>query len=448
MADVVSSGSDPSPRRASPRAVPSPGDAQPEGDVPPPNEERHREEGKEGSRGTLGPDGSPVQEIQSAQQSASPCPPDSYVTNRPPEKTNAGGEDWFEVSLYLSYRNFDAIAETLEVTRKAAEDGDEGNDIVTFGGVKFLVEPAGAPAGEGKKRIYYRWQLRCENGLLIQLMNREHPHRTMPNGSIRATSLLLMELGAERVWRLAKELLRAIGCLLERNKLSRVDACVDMPEMSIESLCTPYAAGHYVTRAKGTKAYHSEDHVVDTDSCIYSYGRTPTGFIVGRDSLKVRVYDKFREANRVLEKIKAVVSYRWGYFTIVASRVEFQLRRDAIKDFGVDTVDDWFAKRADICAYLCANWFRLTSGPVDRNHSDRSETLPEWTAVQKAFATWTGEPEYIELVPLATGEYLPSKLVQQAIGACSCRILRGPLRPSKAMVPHQNLWVASHIGGT
>ena len=33
MAEMFSSGSDPSPRRASPRAAPSPGDPQPEGDA-------------------------------------------------------------------------------------------------------------------------------------------------------------------------------------------------------------------------------------------------------------------------------------------------------------------------------------------------------------------------------------------------------------------------------
>ncbi len=415
MSDVISNGSDPSPRRASPPGGPSPGDAQPGGDA-----SRHREEGKEGSRGTLGPDGSPVQENQSAQKSASPCPPDGYITNRPPnrppEKTNAGGEDWFEVSLYLSYRNFHGLSAVLDAARKAAENGEEGDDTVFFDGVSYLVRPSGASAGNDKKRVYCRWQLQSENGLVIQLMNRAQPHLTMPNGNVRATSLLLMRLGAERVWGLAQESLRSIGCILERNKLSRVDPCVDMPEMRIQSLCEPYSAGNYVTRARASTYFEYEDHVVETNSEVHSFGRRQTGFVVGQGSLKLRVYDKCREANKVVEKITAAVDHRWGYWTPWASRVEFRIRRETLKDFGVDTVADWFAKRAEICEYLCTKWFRLTSGPVDRDHADRAETLPEWQLIQQAFAAWTGKPNYVGFQPVAKEEFLPSQLIQQAIG--------------------------------
>jgi len=62
MAQFVSSGDqDPSQGRASDRPAPRPAEAQPAADAP-----RHREEGKEGSRETLGPDGFPVPENQSA----------------------------------------------------------------------------------------------------------------------------------------------------------------------------------------------------------------------------------------------------------------------------------------------------------------------------------------------------------------------------------------------
>jgi hypothetical protein len=232
MAIVVSPGAeDPSQGRASDRPAPRPAEAQPAGDA------RHREEGKEGSRETLGPDGFPVPENQSAQQSDSPG---GLITNRPPSKTNTqtntGGEDWFEVSLYIKHENFHKLSAELDEARKAAENGTEGKDIVRYGGKNFIVRPCGASSGDGKKRIYFRWQLQCEHGLIIQLMNRKHPHHTMPNGNVRATSVLLMQLGGRKVWKLALKLLRSMGCIVERNKLSRVDACVDMPEMSIATL--------------------------------------------------------------------------------------------------------------------------------------------------------------------------------------------------------------------
>ena len=186
--------------------------------------------------------------------------------------------------------------------------------------------------------------------------------------------------------------------------------------MSIQSLSGAYVAGHYVTRARANRAYQYEVHAVETNSAVHSFGQTPTGFVVGQGNLVLRAYDKVRESNLIPEKIAAVVGCRWGYWTATASRVEFQIRREILKDFGVDTVADWFAKRAEICEYLCTQWFRLTSGPVDRDHSDRSETLDVWLKVQRAFAMWAGKPDYICFEPLAPEECQPTHLLQQVIG--------------------------------
>jgi hypothetical protein len=293
-----------------------------------------------------------------------------------------------------------------------------------------LVRPSGASAGTAHKRVYFRWQLQSENGILIQLMNRPHPHRTMPNGNLRITSLLLMQFGAEYLWRYSLSLLEAMGCEVVRNKLSRVDPCVDIPEMKITALTDPFAAGHSVTRARAKSTYDYEDHIVASSSAVYSSGRTPTGFVVGQDHLKLRVYDKCRESNLVPEKIAAVVAYRWGYWTPYASRVEFQVRREMLKDLGIDTVDDWFAKRAAVCEYLCTDWFRLTNGPVDRNHAGRSETLPLWLFVQQAFAAWTGKAYSVDLEPLMPEEFLPINLIQQAIGLLVSYFARTGRRPN------------------
>jgi hypothetical protein len=225
-----------------------------------------------------------------------------------------------------------------------------------------------------------------------------------------------MQLGGQKVWKLALKLLRSMGCIVERNKLSRVDACADMPEMPIAALCEAYSAGHHVTRARIRTSHEREDQLVESNSAVHSFGRRPTGFVVGHDGLKLRAYDKFHESHRVLEKIHALVSYRWGYFATVASRIEFSLGREALKRFGIDTVADWFKRRADVCEHLCTKWFRLTNGPVNRNHADRAGTLPDWLAVQKAFAEWTGTPSYVELTPLSKEPFFPYDLIQQAKG--------------------------------
>jgi hypothetical protein len=186
--------------------------------------------------------------------------------------------------------------------------------------------------------------------------------------------------------------------------------------MSIRTLCAAHSAGHRVTRARACAAYETEDHIVCIDSTQHTFGRKPTGFVVGKSPLKLRVYDKSRESNNVLENITAVVSYRWGYWTTKAVRVEFSLGRERLKKFGVDTVEHWFAKRAAICEELCTKWYRLTNGPVDPDHADRSETLPEWLLVQAAFAEWTGKADYINLKPLPPQNVPAMNLLLQMVG--------------------------------
>lgn len=173
--------------------------------------------------------------------------------------------------------------------------------------------------------------------------------------------------------------------------------------------------GHYVTRARAGRVYESEPQVVDCDSSVHSFGRTATGFVVGQGGLKLRVYDKLLEAHKDLQKVTAVIQSRWGYFPFQGDSRRC-IRRERLKEFNADTVEDWFEKRADICEYLCTSWFRLTNGPVDRNHADRCETLAEWLSVTRAFAVWTGEPSYAAFVPLAKHKYHSSHLIQQIVG--------------------------------
>ena len=90
---------------------------------------------------------------------------------------------------------------------------------------------------------------------------------------------------------------------------------------------------------------------------------------------------------------------KWGVFADkyvgipdVLTRVEFQLRRNALKEFAVGTddridgVDSYLKVRDNLWRYLTTEWFRLTDEPVDRknNHQSRAKTWPVWESVQKA----------------------------------------------------------------
>ncbi|HEX6964101.1 MAG TPA: hypothetical protein VF175_19695 [Lacipirellula sp.] len=332
-------------------------------------------------------------------------------SNTPSSKTiSSGGEDWLELSLYLTHQRFDQVADLLDRAKEAAEANREGDELV-LGDQRFLVLPGTASAGEGKKRIAYRWRLRSECGLVLNLMHRAFPHRTMPNGIARATSLLLMKVGVREVWRQINVALACLDIQITRNKVSRVDPCVDLPGVPVTAFTEPFCDGHYATRARA-----SEEHYVELSIDVHRFGQEPTGFTVGKGGLKVRVYDKVRETGSDLEKLEVLIARRWGEWTPKATRVEFQLRREKLKELGVNSFEDWLEKRSAVLAKLTTTGFRLVQGPVDRQHVNRAPIHPIWERVQTAFEEWTGPAGEAELAPLPTVAVPPSQLIQQVVG--------------------------------
>ena len=89
-------------------------------------------------------------------------------------------------------------------------------------------------------------------------MNRANPHETLPTGIARASSLPLLRIGPKAFLRQLNETLDDLQIDLQREKVSRVDPCVDLCGMSIDPLYQAFMQGHYVSRAR-----YSTDYIVD-----------------------------------------------------------------------------------------------------------------------------------------------------------------------------------------
>jgi hypothetical protein len=316
-------------------------------------------------------------------------------SNSPPQKTTTGGEDWLTVNFYVEHQAFEALAAQLDDAQHAAASAILGKDEVQLGDVRFIMAPRGSRQGAGSKAVQMRWRMQSEHGLTLLLLNRATAHATLANVQARATSLLLMRFGFDRVWDLMQYCVEALHADIVRNKLSRVDACVDLPGLHVADLSRPFNQGWVISRSRLRGSYS-----VGTFMNDYLVGKDSTGFTVGKSPLMLRVYDKLRESQLDPQKLAVLDAQRWMGRPSCATRVEFQLQREKLKRFGVDTVEDWLRFRRQILDELTSNWFRLTAGPVDRKHADRTEIHPAWIDVQQAFAAWTGEPSRQELKPL------------------------------------------------
>ncbi len=255
------------------------------------------------------------------------------------------------------------------------------------------------------------------------LVNRQESSEKHFGIYLRIGSIACMEAGGPSCWKQAQWFLAKLGFRIEGNKSTRSDLCVDLPDVNTHEMATEYSQFKFIARGRSSQLYTE----------CYRH----TGFRRGSaHRIMVRCYDKLRELGYSKEdcfKEDILIEKRWGGIRPKdATRVEFQLRREALKDFGVDSVEDLFEKAGEISAWLTHKWFRMTEQVPDRNHTDRAETSNLWQKVQRYFAETFGhwDPEKVERQPRRVMTVDPEPLKRQITGcltslaACMGRLVR------------------------
>lgn len=113
--------------------------------------------------------------------------------------------------------------------------------------------------------------------------------------------------------------------------------------------------------------------------------RVLTGFSIGAGAISARLYDKPAEIINKSHKfwmydIWGIDSVPEGYRVI---RVELQLRREALKQLGIDLYGDIAAKSGEVWKYCTENWLKLCDHP--ERHITRRHVLPWWEVVQNGY---------------------------------------------------------------
>lgn len=224
---------------------------------------------------------------------------------------------------------------------------------------------------------------------------------------------IMVELRSEGCWRYtSKVMLLYLRRLIERNggrvldvKVSRADLCVDMLVRSDEFHAT--IEDHMVTRA--------------VDTAQWRTARKLTGVGVGGASakLKARLYDKEVEIHKKGEKLWFYDV--WGIDAVPVGhrviRVEFQLRREKIKQMGVGDAEDMLSQLGNVWAYLTRKWLRLVDDP--KKHHTQQHGLAWWSAVQRG---WHGMGEAKPVILAEPVRSERCQLVRQIVGCWSSLI--------------------------
>ena len=258
-------------------------------------------------------------------------------------------------ALYLSARGTlpNAFVARLEDTRQWAAELHRSAPC-QIGGLWFGI----APHGWGKYRF-------CLDHPMARLGFTESRH--LPAVRIQPRAEFLHAVGPGSLLVSLRELLEpTLGPL--RFSVSRLDLFTDVQGWALAL----DDAHRFVCRADSRR--------------IYQVGGTLTGFEFGSrktNALCARIYDKTAD---IEAKGSAWWHEVWGERFVEGlpvHRVEFELGRQGLTDFGIDTPGDALEAKGDLWRYATEAWLTYRSPTADRTRS-RWPVAPAWRCVQEA----------------------------------------------------------------
>lgn len=314
------------------------------------------------------PNAKPVENIHPGEQAG--C----RVSNRHPVNSETASDTTSKVlaygidSLYLSMdvqwidREF---FELLEEKQKEAKSDDEPKPIDFYDFQKVdaytgMLQPYG--------RRGYQWIIEGKE-YLISIGNWLEP---------KARPSILVEIRSEALWHMGPKqavdrivsFIDGAGGRIQWIKPSRVDLCADTH--LCEGIWNLSILDYQVTYAKKYDLHMVQPRIFQ-------------GITIGRGKMLARLYDKPAE---IKDKTHKIWIYDiWGIDQEPDEgkiiRTEFQIRREILKELGIDTIADLWTVLPNLWAYCTKNWLKFMDNPGE--HHDNRTVLCWWETIQDAF---------------------------------------------------------------
>jgi hypothetical protein len=187
---------------------------------------------------------------------------------------------------------------------------------------------------------------------------------TSPSVYVQVSSELIWSAGVDKAHR---QVLGAVTEIYdrepEREQVSRVDLFADIlwPKRFYSGDMQKFSK-----RAKDTTTRHHNGKV--------------SGFTIGKGIVQARIYDKTLEIRR---SGKDWLYDLWGVGKDVQVwRVEFQLRRDALRDFRIETFDDLLNSSQALWDYCTSKWLSVRA--TGRSDAARRRMASFWGVARAA----------------------------------------------------------------
>lgn len=224
---------------------------------------------------------------------------------------------------------------------------------------------------------FYPYYLSCED-FIIFFADKEM--KSNPPISVKFLSSYIWSFGAKGAFSKFVTWLESISTTISSNQLSRVDICADTDLVTFKEIDTKGV----VTRARKKQKFF-----VDSE---YDVGRKFSGFTIGKGSpLQARIYNKSLEIpnSGKLWFRQIWVENGWREDKDVW-RIEFQLRREILKEFSIDSFEDLISKEDELWTYLTQEW--LTIRQPSNDNVSRWKIKRKWRVIQAAASNCNASP--------------------------------------------------------
>ncbi len=366
------------------------------------------------------------------------------------ENVSSGGEDYLVLDVVLDFppSKLWEFAQKMDTAKEKGNseyfvDGTESEvleekGLINKSEIEFehngliIQKKAGFRDGKG---TFFEYCFECF-GIRFGL---EIPMKSEYSCKIIVSSIPLMIFdGLKNTYQKVKDILRAIGAEILREKLSRIDICLDLVGIGAKDFTKEFTDGNSITKAGSWS--------------IFGKFSKCTGFSIGKTAVKLRIYDKVEETKNNEMKQFIMKKKRWLCDPEIASRVEFQLNRAFLKKFEINNVETFLNQRFSIAHFLTSKWFRLVEKIEDRTHTTRAKISEIWSKVKEGFKKWTSfvrnEPIKRSLKILPDAFRLQKQILGCLMSFIAVKNLNNPLEVVASEMVYQMLNILEAKGET
>lgn len=276
------------------------------------------------------------------------------------ERLLLAGIDSLDLGVYVDWGLARvALVESLAKYKKLAA----GDDFISWPDSK--IGPCLLYASAGKRTYRYHLQYPAFHAYMFKTI----PQESTPDIYISLNAKTLWTIGPQNAVTLVTNFLDVHGVTIKKIVPSRCDIAADF--LIPSGMCLPWFLNHMVPGIRKNRPWMNGTKLETL------YLGEP------KSDIQIRIYDKSgREKNKDLEFFNDLWQLDepenvW--------RFEIQLRRQALRTFGIESPENLFEKLGGLWRNISSNWFSLRA--LDDSNTSRRSILPFWVAVQDVAKT-------------------------------------------------------------